>query len=135
MRELERTNEELRSSHLRLNDETARLREDLKASAIELASAQARVSEYMGKLTEVEEKNMPLQFEANKLQREKELLGEQCKWLEEELAAKNADLLRTRKESGQRVSELETQVANLEQNCKGMEEKVRLLEVRMFRWN
>lgn len=129
MRELERTNEELRSRSLRINEENTRMRDDLRASAAELASAQARVNEYMNKLTEAEEKTMPLQFEVTKLQREKELLSEQCKWCEDELTTKNSDILRIRKEYGDKMSDLETQLANMEQNCKGAEDRVRYLEV------
>lgn len=129
MRELERTNEEIRCRSLRINEENARLRDDLKASAAELASAQARVNEYMSKLTEAEEKTMPLQFEVMKLQREKELLSEQCKWCEDELTAKNADILRIRSEYLDKASVLENQLADFEQNCKAVEDRVRYMEV------
>ena len=125
-------NEELRNRGLRMNEENVRLRDDLKASASELASAQARVNEYMSKLTEAEEKSMPLQFEVTKLQREKELISEQCKWVEEELTTKNANVLRVRKESGDKISELETQIANLQQNYEVAEDRVRFLEVEVF---
>ena len=129
MKDLERVNEELKSRSTRLNDENARLRDDVKTSATELHDTQGRLHESMAKVAETQEHTLPLEYAVARAQREKDLLVDQSKWLETELASKAAEVLAVRRECSQRVSELESKVSDLQSHADSNTSLVQQLQV------
>jgi capsule polysaccharide export protein KpsE/RkpR len=132
LKELERSNEELRNRNSRLSDESVRLREDLKNAVSDLTTSQQKIHEYMTKFSEAEEKNLPLLYDVNKFKRQAELNAEQITWLEGELAGKSAHVLKLRSESSQKVSVLESKIADLESQCSTHSQALHSLQVNLL---
>lgn len=64
---------------------SVRLREDIKTQSAELVSLQARLRDSQAKLSEVQSKELPTQFELTKIAHERDSLQKKVVLLEEEL--------------------------------------------------
>jgi len=100
--------EELNDRDKRRSDECDRLRDDLKAQVAELLTLQTRLKDAQLSLSEFQSVQLPTQYELTKTLHEKELLGQQVQYLQEELQKKLREERQLRAEHIDRVQQLET---------------------------
>jgi len=84
------------------------LRDDLKAQVAELLTLQTRLKDAQLNLSEFQSVQLPTQYELTKTLHEKELLGQQVQYLQEELQKKLREERQLRAEHIDRVQQLET---------------------------
>lgn len=85
-----------------------RLRDDLKSQVAELLTLQSRLKDAQLNLSEFQSVQLPTQYELTKALHEKELLGQQMQYMQEELQKKLREERQLRAEHIDRVQQLET---------------------------
>eukprot|EP01041_Mallomonas_annulata_P007955 gene7955-16288_t len=128
IRELEESNEDMRDRLNRRSDECERLRDDLKSQAEQLLTQQGRLRDALNTLSELQGQQLPMQYEITKISRENEILQNRIQYTEKELEEKNNEFLKIRRETVDKIFELESQLSTATSEKQILVEKQKLLE-------
>jgi len=112
----------------RRGDENDRLRQDIKLQGEEIMSIQSRLKEVQIALSESMESKVPMQFEINKLNRERDSLHGNLKLLEDEVKSKTQQLITLNTHITTTTTNFEMRLNNESNNNKELTVRIQSLQ-------
>lgn len=109
------------------------LREELKVQSSEMIGLQHRLNDTQIAVTELQTKQMPLQLELTKFQREKEYLEQQVNTLQQELFKRNEEERKYRTESTQKIFQLESKLTECQMELEEKSKEASIFKVSLMR--
>ncbi len=102
-----------------------RLRDDIRQQADQIINLQSRLKETQVTLADSQSKELPMQYDLLKAQREHESLASRLNYAESEAGAKAGELLALRREYSAEVLNLKSQITALTNESKTLDERLK----------
>lgn len=113
--------EELTEQCRKKSDDVERYRNDINAQAEQLAAAQTKIRDLQVSYSELQNAQLPLQFDLTRAVHDRDSLTSRVAWLENELSSKSSEHYKTRHALTSQIQELEAALKDAQAEIKNHE--------------